>query len=129
MYFWYKIIFIFAVIFGSKLGLIQDQVYSKVTTAGEIHSLGFINGNAAGVVVFSALLDLVILNVHIKKTLGITIGLFVAGFLNYQITYSRTALLMSIAIATIYLFKKKCYYVTWSSGLKGCYATNAYCSC
>ena len=105
--FWYKIIFIFAVVFGSKLGLIQDQVYSKVTTAGEIHSLGFINGNAAGVVVFSALLDLVILNVHnTKKTLGLTIGLFVAGFLNYQITYSRTALLMSIAIATIYLFKK-----------------------
>lgn len=102
-----KIIFVITVVVASRVGFIHEQVYSKVTMTGEVHSLGFINGNAAGTVIFSILLDSVILNIHrTKKTLVFSIGLFVAALLVYKVTYSRTAVLMSIIIAIIYLFKK-----------------------
>lgn len=102
-----KIIFVITVVVASRVGFIHEQVYSKVTMTGEVHSLGFINGNAAGVVIFSILLDSVILNIHrTKKTLVFSIGLFVAALLVYKVTYSRTAVLMSIIIAIIYLLKK-----------------------
>lgn len=105
--FFSKIIFFITIVVASRIGFIQEQIYSKVTTTGEVHSLGFINGNAAGVVIFSILLDSVILNIHrTKKTLVFSIGLFVAALTVYKVTYSRTAVLMSIIIAIIYLFKK-----------------------
>ena len=102
-----KIIFFITIVVASRIGFIQEQIYSKVTMTGEVHSLGFINGNAAGVVIFSILLDSVILNIHrTKKTLVFSIGLFVVALMVYKVTYSRTAVLMSIIIAIIYLFKK-----------------------
>lgn len=105
--FFSKIIFFITIVVASRIGFIQEQIYSKVTMTGEVHSLGFINGNAAGVVIFSILLDSVILNIHrTKKTLVFSIGLFVAALMVYKVTYSRTAVLMSIIIAIIYLFKK-----------------------
>ena len=105
--FFSKIIFLITIVVASRIGFIQEQIYSKVTMTGEVHSLGFINGNAAGVVIFSILLDSVILNIHrTKKTLVFSIGLFVAALMVYKVTYSRTAVLMSIIIAIIYLFKK-----------------------
>ena len=105
--FFSKIIFFITTVVASRIGFIQEQIYSKVTMTGEVHSLGFINGNAAGVVIFSILLDSVILNIHrTKKTLVFSIGLFVAALMVYKVTYSRTAVLMSIIIAIIYLFKK-----------------------
>lgn len=105
--FFSKIIFFITIVVASRIGFIQEQIYSKVTITGEVHSLGFINGNAAGVVIFSILLDSVILNIHrTKKTLVFSIGLFVAALMVYKVTYSRTAVLMSIIIAIIYLFKK-----------------------
>lgn len=105
--FFSKIIFFITIVVASRIGFIQEQIYSKVTMTGEVHSLGFINGNAAGVVIFSILLDSVILNIHrTKKTLVFSIGLFVVALMVYKVTYSRTAVLMSIIIAIIYLFKK-----------------------
>lgn len=105
--FFSKIIFFITIVVASRIGFIQEQIYSKVTMTGEVHSLGFISGNAAGVVIFSILLDSVILNIHrTKKTLVFSIGLFVAALMVYKVTYSRTAVLMSIIIAIIYLFKK-----------------------
>ena len=105
--FFTKIIFFITIVVASRIGFIQEQIYSKVTMTGEVHSLGFISGNAAGVVIFSILLDSVILNIHrTKKTLVFSIGLFVAALMVYKVTYSRTAVLMSIIIAIIYLFKK-----------------------
>ena len=105
--FFSKIIFLITIVVASRIGFIQEQIYSKVTMTGEVHSLGFISGNAAGVVIFSILLDSVILNIHrTKKTLVFSIGLFVAALMVYKVTYSRTAVLMSIIIAIIYLFKK-----------------------
>ena len=105
--FFSKIIFFITIVVASRIGFIQEQIYSEVTMTGEVHSLGFINGNAAGVVIFSILLDSVILNIHrTKKTLVFSIGLFVAALMVYKVTYSRTAVLMSIIIAIIYLFKK-----------------------
>ena len=105
--FFSKIIFFITIVVASRIGFIQEQIYSKVTMTGEVHSLGFINGNAAGVVIFSILLDSVILNIHrTKKTLVFSIGLFVAALMVYKVTNSRTAVLMSIIIAIIYLFKK-----------------------
>lgn len=105
--FFSKIIFFITIVVASRIGFIQEQIYSKVTMTGEVHSLGFINGNAAGVVIFSILLDSVILNIHrTKKTLVFSIGLIVAALMVYKVTYSRTAVLMSIIIAIIYLFKK-----------------------
>ena len=105
--FFSKIIFFITIVVASRIGFIQEQIYSKVTMTGEVHSLGFINGNAAGVVIFSILLDSVILNIHrTKKTLVFSIGLFVVALVVYKVTYSRTAVLMSIIIAIIYLFKK-----------------------
>ena len=105
--FFSKIIFFITIVVASRIGFIQEQIYSKVTMTGEVHSLGCISGNAAGVVIFSILLDSVILNIHrTKKTLVFSIGLFVAALMVYKVTYSRTAVLMSIIIAIIYLFKK-----------------------
>ena len=105
--FFSKIIFFITIVVASRIGFIQEQIYSKVTMTGEVHSLGFNNGNAAGVVIFSILVDSVILNIHrTKKTLVFSIGLFVVALMVYKVTYSRTAVLMSIIIAIIYLFKK-----------------------